>query len=42
MNEVKVNGRVVEELTVEEVMKLHKLGYEFVVEDGVVTHVIQN
>ncbi len=40
MKEVEISSKCAGELTVEEAMKLHKLGYEFVVEDGVVTHVL--
>jgi len=41
-NIIPVNEQFSSDFTVEEATKLQKLGYEFVVEDGVVTYVIQN
>lgn len=41
MKEVIINNTAAGELTVEEAMKLYKLGYEFVVEDGMVTHIYE-
>lgn len=42
MKEVIIESHVAAELTIDEAMKLNKLGYEFVVEDGAVTHLYQN
>jgi len=41
MKEDIINSTAAGELTVEEAMKLRKLGYEFVVEDGMVTHIYE-